>query len=574
MRPVPINAVDAQGNTALHWAAYRNHPQLVEYLLSMGANPNVENTQDGQTPLHWACVAGHLLCVRALMNQGLSLFVISMIRSSPFSHLGRANPLAADRRGYNCIHSIAMNGHLNLLHYIVIFLGTQWKRQNPGQGFDLQHTLDARDTKGHTAMAWAAYKGHAEIIRYFLAQKADLNIADSAGMTPLHWAAQKGHEECVKVLVVEGDASIHVRDNSGLTPEQHASRKNQWKIVNFLTLANQEPVSRASKMTPFVRNLWMYLPAAFTLFVAFTASTLGFWTAVVLWGLALVGIRFSLGKYWPHHTGNNRFYVGIFYGVFIFSALYYFSLVLPFTLEYTMRHVAFSTVSFFIFGMYSYLLQANPGTVKPTTPSGQAREDAEFVADLERGKDVKLCPTCLVRKPVRGKHCRTCDHCVARFDHHCYWLDSCVGIDNHRLFGLLLIIVAPMHSAFALILSDFIGRLPDSAALEFPYFASVSQAYTIAPVASILVVFHFFSTGWQFYMLFTQLRNVAAGMTYNEIVNVMHYRYLWKDNRLANPFDRGAANNFTDFVQAPAIDYKRFFYLEEGPAPPSDVSVV
>jgi palmitoyltransferase ZDHHC13/17 len=468
-----------------------------------------------------------------------------------------------------------MNGHLNLLHYITIFMASQWKRQHPGQTFDLVHHLDGRDNKGHTAMAWAAYKGHADIVRYLLAQRADLSIADQAGMTPLHWAAQKGHEECVMVLVVEGDASIHVRDSSGLTPEQHASRKNHWKIVNFLTLANQEPVSRASKMTPFVKNLWLFAPAVFTLFVVFTATNCGFWSALVMWGLGFLGLRFSLGKYWPHHTGNNKFYVGIFYALFLFSAMFYFYHILPLTLEHSMRHVLFCSLSFFIFGLYSYLIQADPGTMKPATPSDRAREDAEFASDLERGKEVKLCSTCIVRKPVRGKHCRTCDHCVAKFDHHCYWLDTCVGVDNHRMFGLLLIVVAPMHSTFAFLLSDYIGLLPESSTFAFPYYEAVMQAYTISPVATLLVIFHLFSAGWQFYMLFTQLRNITAGMTYNEIVNVMHYRYLWKDNRLANPFDRGAANNFVDFVQAPAINYKRFFYLEDGPAPAApDSSVV
>jgi ankyrin repeat protein len=71
-KAVLVNAVDAAGNTALHWAAYRNHPQLVEFLLSMGANPNVENNTDGQTPLHWACVSGNVLCAKTLLNEGMS----------------------------------------------------------------------------------------------------------------------------------------------------------------------------------------------------------------------------------------------------------------------------------------------------------------------------------------------------------------------------------------------------------------------------------------------------------------------------------------------------------------------
>jgi hypothetical protein len=44
------------GATALHWAALNGRFEMTQYLLQLGANPNVRGGPDSATPLHWAAV--------------------------------------------------------------------------------------------------------------------------------------------------------------------------------------------------------------------------------------------------------------------------------------------------------------------------------------------------------------------------------------------------------------------------------------------------------------------------------------------------------------------------------------
>lgn len=46
------------------------------------------------------------------------------------------------------------------------------------------------------------------------------------------------------------------------------------------------------------------------------------------------------------------------------------------------------------------------------------KEDKDDLLYVER----RYCTVCDVEQPLRAKHCKECNKCIAQYDHHCPWL--------------------------------------------------------------------------------------------------------------------------------------------------------
>src|SRR3954471_22283155 len=64
-----VNAPQADGMTALHWAAYHDDLDTVKQLLAFGADAKVTNRY-GVTPISLACTNGNTSIVEALLEAG------------------------------------------------------------------------------------------------------------------------------------------------------------------------------------------------------------------------------------------------------------------------------------------------------------------------------------------------------------------------------------------------------------------------------------------------------------------------------------------------------------------------
>jgi uncharacterized protein len=134
-----VNAPQADGATALHWAVFGSDKATVDLLLHAGANPKVAN-RDGSTPLWLACINGDAPIIAALLTAGAD--------ANEKLPLGRTPLMVASR-----------TGNVDAIKVLL----------DHGADVNVKETL-----RGTTALMWAADEGHAPAIQLLIQHGADI----------------------------------------------------------------------------------------------------------------------------------------------------------------------------------------------------------------------------------------------------------------------------------------------------------------------------------------------------------------------------------------------------------------
>ena len=90
--------------------------------------------------------------------------------------------------------------------------------------------INIQDQWGNTALIWASYWGHLEIVQLLVEKGADVDIQDNWGNTALIIASYWGHLEVVIYLVEKG-AKIDIQNKDGWTALDLAKTQ---EIKNYL----------------------------------------------------------------------------------------------------------------------------------------------------------------------------------------------------------------------------------------------------------------------------------------------------------------------------------------------------
>lgn len=164
-----VNAADADGATALHWAAHGANLQIAEMLVRAGANVKGASRY-GVTPFYLACLNGDAKLIELFLKAG-------------------ADPNAAAPEGETALMTAARTGKADAVSLLL----------DHGAGVNAKESW-----RGQTALMWAAAEGHPEVIRLLVQRGAGLDARSNGGFTPFLFAAREGKITSARTLLELG----------------------------------------------------------------------------------------------------------------------------------------------------------------------------------------------------------------------------------------------------------------------------------------------------------------------------------------------------------------------------------
>ena len=208
-----VDAVSADGSTALHWAVYADDAETVGRLLAAGAAVDAANDH-GVTPLALACGNRSAPLVMALLDAG-------------------ADPNATIWSGETALMTCARTGSSRAVNALLA-AGADPDRKEPEEH--------------QTALMWAVSERHPAAVGALIRYGADVAARTKRGFTPLLFAAREGAYESARALLAAGADPDEAAEDA-TTPLVAATVRGQAALAIRLLEAGADPNAAGSGYT-------------------------------------------------------------------------------------------------------------------------------------------------------------------------------------------------------------------------------------------------------------------------------------------------------------------------------------
>jgi len=566
---VDVNRPDTEGCYLLHWAAINNRVDLIEFYLSHGAIVDQIGGDLQASPLHWAVRSGHLHAVITLIRHG-------------------ADPLIADKEGLNCVMVAAAFEHAHVLSYILA-------------KYDHTFDINVRDNEGRSAALWASCRNNQpDVMRLLLAYGANLNVYDSQLRSPLHWAAFISSYWTLQLIIKSNHCDPTRRDNQGQTALNYAEETRMRVIYQSVDAYEYRyrcrTHGRGSVDQGLLKSIWktirndeglqckivVFLPALFYLFVGLVLEySMSYWLKATLIFVCCYGL-FWVGTLCANSDKVVRLIpISLSFGTKFWLYSSYFALSYPMQSSHPLVEICFWSLIFLAYFFFAKSVLSDPGVLTKGDKdvfSKKLIERAETVIKTDPSYKMEdFCFTCLLRRPLRSKHCSACDRCLARFDHHCPWVANCVALKNLKfflcyLFFLGINLVWDMYGNVIYAVS----RVEEPIKWDSGFWSAIGIAWTLACASPWAAWNYINATSYGIgviVLLCCQIYQACRNLTSNERLRHFKYKHFRdpKTNKFKNPFSRGCIQNFVDsvgvgiprLIQPSPIDWKRCYSIQE-----------
>jgi len=262
-----VNKYSISGGTSIMFGAGGRNPELVEYLISVGANVNdlvkghptyldklaaliaegkeAEDHKDDITALHVAAMGGDLAMTQLLLDNAADVLAVDEDGTSSLMGAVKGNfgdiatLLIKNGANPDDVYIDEEENPHNLLNDAIIVENSEFALLLIEHGASLSHM----DSEGVTVLIQSAHRGMTDVVKALLDRKDEelnVNALNSEGISALIAASSEGHEEIVELLLRSG-ADVSAKDSDETNSLMAAAVRGHHELCRILLRVGADP---------------------------------------------------------------------------------------------------------------------------------------------------------------------------------------------------------------------------------------------------------------------------------------------------------------------------------------------